>query len=287
MKHSLVFIILAAAIGVAIGVVLQIDPNSVPVETTKSPVDETNIGGDNNHEKNTGNDQLARQVSDLQQQLQNEISARQKLEQKFKAINQQLADLNSKMETLGGREDPDQISINGDPHNSGADNNWFNEQALIASGMSVSQASELKSHFEQLELERLYLRDQFIRENWDRAKYREELKILADREGDLKNRLSETEYNAYLYATGQSNRVAVTSVLASAQAGLAGVIAGDYIIRYNDQRIYNGFDLREATAGGSIEDTVALEVERDGETMLFYLPRGPLGIRMNSVSIAP
>jgi S1-C subfamily serine protease len=76
-------------------------------------------------------------------------------------------------------------------------------------------------------------------------------------------------------------------VLESAQAGTAGIKPGDHIIRYDNQRIYNWRDLREATAGGSISDTVALEVEREGETIEFYLARGPLGIRMDSVSVAP
>ena len=58
-------------------------------------------------------------------------------------------------------------------------------------------------------------------------------------------------------------------------------------MRYDNQRIYNWFELREATAAGDLSDTVAIEVDRDGETLQFYLARGPLGIRMNSVSVAP
>ncbi len=141
--------------------------------------------------------------------------------------------------------------------------------------------------FEQQELQQLYLRDQAIREGWDRQKYREEFQALNDEEDALKDRLGDSAYDAYLYASGQSNRVAVSSVLATAPAGAAGIQPGDHILRYDNQRIYSGFELRQATTGGNASDSVPVEVERDGEILEFYLIRGPLGIRMNSVSVAP
>ena len=76
-------------------------------------------------------------------------------------------------------------------------------------------------------------------------------------------------------------------MLESAQAGQAGIRSGDYIMRYDNERIYNWRDLRSATTSGEISDTIEVEVERDGETLRFYLARGPLGIRMNSLRIAP
>jgi len=79
----------------------------------------------------------------------------------------------------------------------------------------------------------------------------------------------------------------VTSVLASAPAGQAGIEAGDHILRYDNQRMYNWRDLRTATTSGDISDVVEVEVDRDGETLQFYLARGPLGIRMDSLSVAP
>ena len=287
MKSSLIYISLALVIGVVIGVFIQSD-SETPDLTSTTPIENTAIAAsDRNTTKNPDTDHDSADLNELSRLLQNEIRARQALEQKFEILSRQMADLDSNMQSSRETNDHEQVANDSGSDVSGPDDNWFNEQALIDSGMASSQASELKTYFEQLEMERLYLRDQSIRESWDRAKYREAMQTLADKEDDLKNRLSESEYDAYLYAIGQSNRVAVTSVLASAQAGTAGVIAGDHVIRYDNQRIYNGFDLREATSQGSIDDTVALEVERDGKTLLFYLPRGPLGIRMNSVSIAP
>ena len=156
---------------------------------------------------------------------------------------------------------------------------------FLESGMV--QASQLKAYFEQLEMERLYLRDQAAREGWDRARLRDEFRQLDDKEESLRDQLGESAYDAYLYASGQSNRVAVTSVLASAQDGQAGIEAGDHIVRYDNQRVYNWRDLRTATTSGDISDVVEVEVDRDGETLQFYLARGPLGIRMDSLSVAP
>ena len=245
------------------------------------------MAGDNKVAKNSGTDRSTIEMRELKQLLQNEISARQALQQKFEVLSRQLNEFEANMQFFIGAKDSEQVANDNESDVSGADDNWFNVQALIDSGMANTRASELKANFEQLEIERLYLRDQSIRESWDRQKYRDARLTLANKEDDLKNQLNESEYNAYLYASGQANRVAVTSVLASAQAGIAGVMPGDHVIRYDNQRIYNGFDLREATSGGNIDDTVALEVERNGEIIQFYLPRGPLGIRMNSVSVAP
>ncbi len=287
MRTTLTYITLALIIGIVIGVYIQSGPESPDATKTTAIQNPSIVASDRNAVKNTGTDRVSADINRLNRQFQNEMRARQALELKVEALSRQMAKLDDNLQSFKASNDSKQEASDSDSAVSGSDDNWFNEQALVDSGMSSSRASELKTYFEQLELERLYLRDQSIRESWDRAKYREALQTLTNQEDDLRNQLSESEYDAYLYASGQTNRVAVTSVLASAQAGTAGIKSGDHIIRYDNQRIYSGFDLREATAGGNIEDTVALEVERDGETLQFYLPRGPLGIRMNSVSVAP
>lgn len=283
MKNPLIFISLALAIGVAIGVIIQND-SETPDSRMDTPTPDTVIVASN---QNAAENSDAVDISELNRVLQNEVRARQALEQKLETLSRQIAELESSIQSFRGIDDSEKITADAKSETSDSDSHWFNEQALIDSGIASSRASELKANFEQLEMERLYLRDQSIRESWDRAQYREAMQALAGKEDDLKNRLSESEYDAYLYASGQTNRVAVTSVLASSQAGTAGIQSGDYIIRYDNQRVYKGFDLQQATSSGSIGDSVELEVERDGDTLHFYLPRGPLGIRMNSVSEAP
>jgi hypothetical protein len=229
----------------------------------------------------------AADIAELDRLLKKEIRARQALEQKLEKLSRQMTELGIGSKSLNENGELEQVAVSDESSGSNRDKDWFDEQALIDGGMNISQAGELKHNFEQLELERLYLRDQSIREEWNREKLNEAMRALSLKEDEFKNQLSESDYDAYLYASGQTNRVEVTSVFASAEAGTAGILSGDHIVRYDNQRIYNGFELRQATTSGSIEEMVALEVERDGETLQFYLPRGPRGIRMNSVSVAP
>ena len=239
---------------------------------------------ENSYRDSPVDNQLIANIDSLELRLQQEINARQSLEEKLDNLSRQIASLqpNDNHNSNIVSEENEVVVATTD---SGGD--WFNEQALVDSGMSDIQAAGLKSFFEQQELDRMYLRDQSIREGWDRQKYQEERQKLSDTADTFLSQLDDTSYDAYLYASGQPNRVRVTNVLDSSQAGSAGIQAGDHIISYDNKRIYSGFDLRSATTGGDINQQVAVEIERNGKVMELYLNRGPLGIRMNSVSVAP
>jgi C-terminal processing protease CtpA/Prc len=287
MKYPLVLTGLALATGVVIGISVQLETDTLDETTSVSEQDQATVALGRTSEKVLHTDAVGDSVIALERRLDQEIRARKALEKKLAELNRKIiewernAQLTAEENFAAMDEEQDESGL------PGSDQKWFNEQALIASGMGESQARELKISFEQLELERLYLRDQSIREDWDRDRYREALQALTDSEDELRNQLSESEYDSYLYASGQTNRVAVTSVLESAPAATAGIEPGDQIIRYDNQRVYNWRDLRDATASGTVGNTVSVEVDRDGRTMEFYLARGPLGIRMNSLSVAP
>lgn len=287
MQNPLVLASLALATGVVIGILVQPGPDSEDATAPVSEQDQAIAATDQTTAKVYSTDPESDRLIALERRLDEEIKIRETLENRLTELNRKIIDLerNAQLAVESSLtvkdEEQDESGL------PGSNQRWFNEQALIESGMSDSQARELKINFEQLELERLYLRDQSIREDWDRDRYREALQALDSKEDELKNQLSESEYDSYLYASGQTNRVAVTSVLESAPAAAAGIEPGDHIIRYDNQRIYNWRDLRDATSSGTIGNMVSVEVDRDGRTMDFYLARGPLGIRMNSVSVAP
>lgn len=286
MRSPLIFLSLALVAGVAIGVIIQND-RETPASTATPSFEDTAIVVANapNEESHPNTADATADITKLNLLFQKEIQARKDLEKRLEALNQQVAKLSSNSASATGQNPSDQTVDRSDLD--GSDKDWFNEQALLDAGIDSSQANQLKDYFEQLEMERLYLRDQSVREDWSREQLREAMQTLANKEDELKNQLGESAYDSYLYASGQPNRVAVTSVLSSAPAGNAGILTGDHIIRYDNQRIYDWRDLREATASGNVNDTVTVEVERDGKTMQFYLARGPLGIRMNSVSVGP
>jgi len=279
LKFPLLAVCLAAVAGIAVGVML-VDGSSPPTAVSAAP----NPGAAADSAGVT--EPAAAQIDALKRQLQTEISARRALEQKLEALSRQVAALDSVARSSVPAGENEQ-SVEDSSRAGGSQTGWFDEQALLDNGIDSGLVSELKGFYEQLEMEQLYLRDRSAREGWDREKLRSELRGIESREDELRQRFGDSAYDAYLYASGQPNRVAVTSVLASAQAGQAGIQSGDHIVRYDNERIYNWMDLRAATTGGSISDTVEVEVERDGETLQFYLARGPMGIRMDSLSVPP
>ncbi len=224
---------------------------------------------------------------DLESRLEREIAARRALERQVDALARELAELRASLPAAEGVAEPLAAADAPTDEDPLERREWFDEQALIDAGIDALQAESLRRFYEELELERLTLRDQARREDWSDAELRTALQTLTNREEEMRRRLGDAAYDAYLYAAGRPNRLVVTSVLASAQAGQAGIASGDRILRYDNRRVYNWRDLREAMSGGSITDTVAVEVERDGDTLQFYLARGPLGVRTDSRSIAP
>ena len=281
---ALPIVVVTLTTGITIGYLINgIYSPTVPMAKTEQIKPDT-VGNENVSFESPVIAQLGSDVDALALRLQDEITARKSLEEKLENLSRQIASLEKQddLQTGMAPEPSEQIA-----ETEASDNQWFNEQALVDSGMSEIRATQLKSFFEQQQLDRMYLRDQSIREDWDRQRYLEEIQKLTENADSFLSQLDEASYDAYLFASGQPNRVKVTNVLDSSQASTAGIQAGDHIISYDNKRIYNGFDLRSATTGGNINQSVAVEIERNGEVMELYLNRGPLGIRMNSVSVAP
>ncbi len=277
MRSSIISLVLAAIIGIIIGVLLQSPDDGIP--TKPAPVTATQNATTPTISLETRDTDLNR----IAQQLQHEIAAR-------KTLQTQVAKLDEKIALLEERQN--NSSTTTPSHNttslSRTNTGWFNQQALIDAGMDVTEAQQLKERFEKQELETLYLRDKAVREGWfGNSRYREELTKLEAQTGNLKEELDEESYAAYLFASGQPNRVSVQSVLTGSSADNSGILPGDHILRYDNQRIYNWRDLRNATTQGDINETITIEVTRDNKPIELYLQRGPLGIRMNPVSIAP
>ena len=282
MNRLPVYLGIAALAGFLIARAIPVDPPPVQAEAPE-------IGGGTVTARSATPAATAIELAEMHRRLQDESRARRVLARKVGALERRVAELAQRAGTApvtgsGGSEDGIDTDVTVDSDTGRA---WFDEQALIASGMNEARAQELRLFFEQLELERLRLLDRAAREGWDRSARRAEFEILDQREESLQARLGEDEYAAYLYASGRPNRVEVSSVLASAPAGQAGIRAGDRILRYAGQRIYNPRELRAATAAGTFGEPVAIEVERDGETLQIYLARGPMGVRTDALSIVP
>ena len=287
MNRTLTYVVLAAVVAVLLALAWRGEsPPDGEAKQANAQVGE-NAGSASGSTPGSAPPRAGSEIDTLHRRLDAEIRARRELEGEVEALRRQVAELQDRAESNAVDAQLKRSQAAAADASDDSANAWFDEQSLIAAGMDGVLAAELKAFFERLELERLQLRDRAAREGWDRARRREELDALDQREQSLRERLGEQGYDAYLYAAGRPNRVAVTSVLESAPAGQAGIQPGDYILRYDRERIYNWTDLRAATSAGNLSEMVEIEVERDGETLQFYLARGPLGVRMDSRSVAP
>ncbi|MGH0031297.1 MAG: PDZ domain-containing protein [Myxococcota bacterium] len=161
----------------------------------------------------------------------------------------------------------------------------FDEDALLLAGWLPADVDRLREAYETHELDRLYLKDEARRDGWFRTgRYRRELRALED---DFRAEVGDEDYDAALHAAGRNNRVIVLKVLANSAAQEAGVQAGDEIRSYAGVRIFDPFRLVLLSAQGRLGELVELRVVRGGRELRFFLPRGPLGLRLRQASRPP
>ena len=159
---------------------------------------------------------------------------------------------------------------------------------MINAGVDESEAKHIQSVYEDVEMQKLYLRDKAIREGWiGDPRYQQQRAALDDKLDTLRDELGDKAYDAYLYAAGQPNRVIIVSALDNSPASKAGIQAGDTVLRYDNKRIYSWNDLRKATTEGQPDALVMVDLIRNGTPMTVYVPRGPLGVQLDNQSVAP
>ena len=115
-------------------------------------------------------------------------------------------------------------------------------------------------------------------------RYRKELQSLQQ---GMRVELGDEDYDRVMFASGKNNRVAVDDVLQNSAGSAIGLRKGDIILRYDGQLMLSPQELRRATVRGSAEQTTAIDVLRGPETLRFYVPRGPLGVRIGNTRRQP
>jgi len=161
----------------------------------------------------------------------------------------------------------------------------FDEAALTRLGIHPRDAARLHERWEQYEMERLYLTDAAIREGrlmTPRTAREQQAARVA-----LREELGNESFDLLLYASGQSNRVVVKSVLERSPATEAGLEAGDVIVSYDDRRVFQTAELKRMTASGSAGESVSMEILREGRQLSLSVPRGPLGVFLRADNLAP
>lgn len=94
----------------------------------------------------------------------------------------------------------------------------------------------------------------------------------------LRTDLGDADYERYLQSMGRLTTVPIAGVLESSPAQRSGLKAGDEIVAYNGQRVFDITELNEMVLGGVPGESVVVDVRRGGQNLQLVIPRGPLGI---------
>jgi hypothetical protein len=164
----------------------------------------------------------------------------------------------------------------------------LNIATLVDAGIDPQQADYILRRQGELDMLRLDLRDRAIREGTLGTKeYLNALRELNKNAPNLREEIGDDTYDRYLYASGQSNRVVVTSVIAGSAAEQAGIREGDMILDYGSDKVFTWPELRKATTQGYRGEYITVNVQRDSQILSLLVPRGPLGVRLSTSSKLP
>ena len=211
-------------------------------------------------------------------------------EDRWTAVSETLAILNQRVTELEAQlaDIASASPVEDDAASTTAVSYGMNQDTLIAAGVEPGMAEAIKRQENQLELQRLELRDQASREGWiDSERFFEELRALNGDAGILREEIGDEAYDRFLYLSGQPNRVVIDSVIEGSPAQVAGIEAGDIVLDYADNRVFAWLELRNATREGSRGEGVMIRVQRNGEILELALPRGPIGVRLDSEQVDP
>ncbi|MEM6639614.1 MAG: PDZ domain-containing protein [Pseudomonadota bacterium] len=290
MKRHVILSICLFAGGAAAGAVARdalTDP--APEDIPSTPVPSAGRLLEDMRQLPTGDDgpslAVVNMLESLSQALTQEAEYRMVLEDQIDSLSGRLDELQARLEAGGGAsEDSARRTLKARQQRGGG----LTLDRLLDSGMDETTARRFKSRVDDIALQRLYLRDQAMREGWvSDPRYRDESRRLAEAQNGLRDEFGTEAYDAYLYASGRPNRIEVQNVLENSPAFEAGLRTGDQIVGYDGERTFQPNELRRATQQGQAGQMISVQIIRNGQTLDVYVPRGPLGVQMSGRSVRP
>ena len=149
-------------------------------------------------------------------------------------------------------------------------------QNLVEGGFTVEEADWVLQQESDVQLDSLYAQYEARKKRADLS--RENGTQVPTRNEQLKDKLGLDYYERYLEANGFSTTIDIGSVLQGSPGANAGLQAGDEILYYGGERVFNIRELNGLTLQGESGQSVLIELERDGALMQLTIPRGPIGI---------
>ena len=221
-------------------------------------------------------------VAQLQQRLTQVEQMQLSLAERVSELEAVIGELETFPDAGTGKHETETIEKSKQP--APAQNFRTSVEALIATGIPTEQAALIQSRLDEYDLKQLYLKDRASREGWfNTARYRKEQRQSQNAYRELRSEIGDDAYDRMLYALGQANRVVVHDIMQNSSAEQYGLQANDRVYEYDGQRVFTGQELSElVTQGGDAGALVLVRVQRDEQQLDFYLPRGPIGIRLAS-----
>ena len=156
---------------------------------------------------------------------------------------------------------------------------WFNAAALEAEGWRPHQVERIRLRWERLQMENLEIDNQRARKvpGWQKlGKQKFQSQV------DARRDLGDEDYEAMRFAAGEPNRVVLTELLEISPAAEAGLLPGDEVISYDGQRVFTASALKFLTEVGEKGEPTEIRILRGNQEQRFFLPRGPLGTRLEA-----
>ncbi len=282
--------VLAGGVAAALYLSIGDSPDSVDVEqrmnrTADSP---TTL----NRPPSAASSEAEKELVELRRALDESVRERGLLDARVARLELQLLELADRFQSAvegalpapgqesdSSHEDRAAASISSEPHAM---------EAYAAVGLDPSHAREIERIIARMQMDALYLKDQAIREGWfESERYRQERNLIESKTETLRSEIGSDSYDRYLFASGQNNRVRIESLIDESPADVAGLLPGDVIVRYGEQRVLSFRDINTATSQGVSGALERIEIQRRGTSHHLYVPRGPLGVRLVGFREAP
>ena len=215
------------------------------------------------------------------------------LEREVRLIKQQLQQIELSLEELTSTTTTASVesrsaTSNNNRFASALTQRLYNLDNLIKGGIDPSLAEDIVRRKNSIELKRLALQDRATREGYlDTQQYYDELAAINVNDIILREELGDQRYDEYLYNSKQNNRIRISSVMLGSAAEQAGIQDGDIVLSYDNTRMFNWSELKDATAEGQLGEYVSISIYRNGEIFSFSVPRGPLGMQLGATRLEP
>jgi hypothetical protein len=142
---------------------------------------------------------------------------------------------------------------------------------LVDAGITRDRAEHIRRRSDELQYEVMQAQFQARRAG-------QPVESVPTRDQMLRRELGDAEYEQLLRATGRLTDVNVTNVISGSPAERMGLKPGDRIVSYAGTRLFEIGELNNLTSQGYPNETVVVEIMRDGQFLQLTLPRGPLGV---------